>query len=56
MSLSRNLESKTKFNIRNPRSTRIFTEAEFFRWADGNHYRTSSNDMEISHVSRSFLN
>ena len=52
MSLSRNLESKTKFDIRNPRATRIFTEDEFFKWADGHHYRTSSNDMEISHVRR----
>jgi hypothetical protein len=39
------LESTTKFAIKNPRSTRIFEEKEFFNWSNNNFYRTSYNDM-----------
>ena len=38
------LESKTKFNIKNHKVSQ-FTEDDFFRWTNGNMYRTSYNDM-----------
>ena len=48
--------TKTKFTVSNHRAGNVFAETHFFQWSTNNHYRTSSNDMEISHVSRSFLN
>ena len=39
------LESKTKFEIKNPKQEQKVGENEFFRWTNGNFYRTSYNDM-----------
>ena len=39
------LQTKTKFDIRNPRKDLSIMEDNFFKWTNGNHYRTSTNDM-----------
>jgi hypothetical protein len=39
------IESVTKFRIKNPKATQIFTEDEFFKWSSNHFYRTSTNDM-----------
>ena len=43
--------TKNKFTASNPAANRVFTEESFFKWSNGNLYRTSTNDMDISHVS-----
>lgn len=39
------LEYKNKFDIKNPKVGKTFTEEQFFRWTNSNFYRTSYNDM-----------
>lgn len=45
------LKSKNKFNACNPEADEPFNETQFFKWSENNFYRTSTNDMHISHVS-----
>lgn len=46
-------QSKNKFSISNPKVGSVFQESDFFKWSEGNFYRTSTNDMskEVSALS-----
>ena len=44
-------ETKNKFTASNPKVNRAFNEDQFFKWSNGNLYRTSTHDMHIAHVS-----
>lgn len=41
------IESKTKFSMSNPNVNKRFTQDQFFKWSNDNHYRTSSHDMSF---------
>ena len=47
-------ESKTKFHMSNHRVAQgqIYSEDQFFKWSNGNFYRTSTNDMsqKVNHI------
>jgi len=38
-------QSKNKFSVSNPKVGSVFQENDFFKWSEGNFYRTSTNDM-----------
>ena len=39
------MEFRNKFTLQNHRKDLQIVEDNFFRWSNGHHYRTSSNDM-----------
>ena len=53
--MASHFESRNKFSVSNPRVTNIFTEDQFFKWSEGNIYRTSTNYMTPGKVKPNLL-